>query len=466
MKITFHGAAGTTTGSQHLIEVNGQRILLDCGLYQGRRAEAFERNQTFPFDPHLLDCAVLSHAHIDHSGNLPNLCKKGFKGNIFTTDATRDLCTVMLPDSARIQESDIDWINRKRKQVGQPAVEPTYNQFDAEKCLRQFVTLNYDRPMLIAEGVRLHFIDAGHILGSAQVVLDIDDKETGKKSRLLFSGDIGRPNNELLNNPTPCEGVDHVIMESTYGGRRHAAPVESSDHICRVINEAIQRRGKVLIPSFAVERTQQLLFKLHELLEEKCIPPLPIFVDSPLAVSATEIFRLHPECFNATVYQHLFDRQNPFGFEGLHLVREVEASKRINNLHEPCVIIAASGMCESGRILHHLRNNIENPNTTLLFVGYCAEHTLGWKLRNGFKKVNILGEEFRVHARIEILDSFSGHADHDELMAYYGRISGSKKNVFLVHGETEGSRALQEAIAPLDPTARVAVAQLHETVTV
>jgi metallo-beta-lactamase family protein len=464
MKITFHGAAGTTTGSQHLIEVNGQRILLDCGLYQGRRAEAFERNQHFPFDPKSLDCVVLSHAHIDHSGNLPNLTKQGFRGNIFSTDATRDLCTVMLPDSARIQGSDIDWINRKRRQLGQPSVEPTYNEFDAEKCLRQFVTINYERPMLIAEGVKLHFIDAGHILGSAQVVLDIDDRETGKKSRVLFSGDVGRPNNELLNNASPCEGVDHVIMESTYGGRKHEAPVESSDHICHVINEAIRRRGKVLIPSFAVERTQQLLFKLHELLEEKCIPPLPIFVDSPLAVSATEIFRLHPECFNENVYKHLFERQNPFGFDGLHLVREMEESKKINNLHEPVVIIAASGMCESGRILHHLRNNIENPNTTLLFVGYCAEHTLGWKLREGIKKVNILGDEFRVHARIEILDSFSGHADHDELLGYYKNITGPKKNVFLVHGEPEGAQALHDALVTVSPESAVSVAQLHQTV--
>lgn len=465
MKITFHGAAGTTTGSQHLIEVNGRRILLDCGLYQGRRAEAFETNQKFPFDPATIECVVLSHAHIDHSGNLPNLCKQGFRGNIFATDATRDLCTVMLPDSARIQESDIDWINRRRKKDGLPPVLPTYNQFDAEKCLRQFVTMNYERPMLIADGVQMHFIDAGHILGSAQVVLDIDDRETGKRSRLLFSGDVGRPNNELLNNAAPCDGVDHLIMESTYGGRRHEAPVESSDHICGVINEAIRRRGKVLIPSFAVERTQQLLFRLHELLEQKCFPPLPIFVDSPLAVSATEIFRLHPECFNENVYKHLFDRQNPFGFEGLRLVRDVEESKRINQLREPVVIISASGMCESGRILHHLRNNIENPDTTLLFVGYCAQHTLGWKLREGAKKVNILGDEFRVHAHIEVLDSFSGHADHDELLGYYQKISGPKTNVFLVHGEPDRSRALQEALVPLSPQTAVTVAELHHTVT-
>ncbi len=464
MKITFHGAAGTTTGSQHLIEVNGQRVLLDCGLYQGHRQEAFERNRNFPFDAKSINVVVLSHAHIDHSGNLPNLVKQGYAGNIFATDATRDLCTVMLPDSAHIQENDVEWLNRKRAKSQLPPVEPTYNRLDADRCLHQFVTVGYERPMLIADGVTLTFIDAGHLLGSTQVVLDIDDRETSKKSRLLFSGDVGRPDNDLLNNPAPCETVDFVIMESTYGGRKHELPADSSDHICRVINDAIARHGKVLIPSFAVERTQQLLYVLHKLHESNCIPTLPIFVDSPLAVSATEIFRLHPECFNPVVYKHLFERDNPFGFPGLRLVRDVEESKKINNLKEPAVVISASGMCESGRILHHLRNNIENPNTTILFVGYCAEHTLGWKLRNGEKKVNILGDEFRVKAHIEIIDSYSGHADHDELMAWFGRISGPKKEVFLVHGEPERAQALHDALVPAHPAGHVTVARLHQSV--
>lgn len=464
MKISFHGAAGTTTGSQHLIDINGQRILLDCGLYQGRRAEAFELNQKFPFNPESIDVVVLSHAHIDHSGNLPNLTKQGFRGNIYTTDATRDLCAIMLPDSAHIQESDVSWLNRKKVKTGQPVLEPTYNEIDAEKCLRQFVTIGYDRPMTIAEGVKLTFIDAGHILGSAQVVLDIDDRETGRKSRLLFSGDVGRPNNDLLNGAAPCEDVDYVIMESTYGGRTHELPAESSDHICHVINEAIARNGKVIIPSFAVERTQQLLYKLHELLESGCFPKLPIFVDSPLAVSATEIFRLHPECFNETVYQQFFNGDNPFGFEGLRLVRAVEESKLINLVKEPAVIISASGMCESGRILHHLRNHIEDPNATVLFVGYCAEQTLGWKLREGHKKVSILGDEFHVSARIEILDSFSGHADHGELMAYFDRITGLKKQVFLVHGEPSRSEALHEALSKAHPESSIQVAKRHQEV--
>jgi metallo-beta-lactamase family protein len=465
MKITFHGAAGTTTGSQHLIEVNGQRILLDCGLYQGKRKESFERNRNFPFDPRSISAMVLSHAHIDHSGNLPNLVKRGYAGNIFATDATHDLCAVMLPDSAHIQEGDVEWLNRKLAAKRLPPIEPIYSRADADACLRQFVTLGYHRPMIIGDGVKLTFIDAGHLLGSAQVILDIDDWESGKKSRLLFSGDLGRPTSDLLNSPDPSENVDYVIMESTYGGRKHELAIGSTDHICQVINDAVARHGKVLIPSFAVERTQQILFALHKLHETHCIPAIPIFVDSPLAVSATEIFRLHPECFNAEVYQHLFDRDDPFGFPGLKLVRDVNESKAINDLAEPAVIIAASGMCESGRILHHLRNNVEKRSTTVLFVGYCAEDTLGWKLRNNEPRVNILGDEFRVQAKIDAIDAYSGHADHDELLAWFEKVHGPKKNVFLVHGEPERAQALHDALASMHPGAEIAIAQLHQSAT-
>lgn len=464
MKITFHGAAETTTGSQHLLEVNGQRILLDCGLYQGRRGDAFERNRTFPFDPKKVDAAVLSHAHIDHSGNLPNLVKQGFTGNIYATDATRDLCSVMLPDSAHIQESDVQWLNKKRAKQGLPLLEAAYSRMDAEKCLRQFVTVNYHRPMLVADGVKCTFIDAGHILGAAQVLLDIDDRETGRKCRLLFSGDVGRPKSDLLNPPEASEGVDYVIMESTYGGREHEMEMVSDDRVCEIINAAIERNGKVLIPAFAVERTQQLLYSLNKLRDRECFPAIPIFVDSPLAVSATEIFRLHPECFNQEVYDFLFQKRNPFGFEGLRFIREASESRELNNLHEPAVIIAASGMCESGRILHHLRNHVGEASTTVLFVGFCAEQTLGWKLRQGARKVSILGDEFVVNARIEILDSFSGHADHSELLDWFARVSGPKKEVFLVHGEPEHSEAFRAALAPAHPQGRVQVAKLHQEV--
>lgn len=455
MKIKFCGAAGTTTGSQHLIEVNGQRILLDCGLYQGRRAEAMERNREFPFDPKSIDCVVLSHAHIDHSGNLPQLHRNGFDGNIYATPATRDLCSIMLPDAAHIHELDIKWLNKHRKREDQPLLTPGYNLIDAEKVLRQFVTVSYHRPLPIAKGVTLTFIDAGHILGSAQVVLDIEDHAGKKSFRLLFSGDVGRPGNDLLDPAEACADVDYLIMESTYGGRIHEDAAHTSDHICSIINRARRRGARVIIPSFAVERTQQLLFKLDQLVHEGCLRPIPTYVDSPLAVRATEIFRLHLEDLREEVRSAVFMRDDPFGFEGLRLVRSVDESKSLNQLKGPAVIISASGMAESGRILHHLRNNVSNGKNIILFVGYCAENTLGWKLREGHKHVSILGDEFKVNAQIETLDSFSGHADHDELLDYYDKITGSKKRVFLVHGEASRRQIFGDALTLHDPKTRV-----------
>lgn len=464
MKITFCGAAGTTTGSQHLIEVNGRRVLLDCGLYQGRRQDAHERNRNFPFDPATIDMVVLSHAHIDHSGNLPNLVKQGFAGHIYCTPATRDLCAIMLRDSAHIQESDTDWLNKKRKALGQPLLEPAYTQMDAQAAMAQFLTVAYHRTLAIADGVQLTFIDAGHILGSAQVILDIDDHATGKKQRLLFSGDVGRPNNDLLRDAEPCENVDIVIMESTYGGRKHELAARTSEHICDIINSAAARHGKVIIPAFAVERTQQLLYTLDKLNHEHCFEPVPTFVDSPLAVDATNIFRLHLDGLKPEVRDALFMKDAPFGFEGLELVRDRTDSQALNHLRGPAIIISASGMAESGRILHHLRNNISNPDNTILFVGYCAEQTLGWKLRQGWPKVNILGDEFHVNAKIEILDSFSGHADHDELMAWFDRVTGPKSHVFLVHGDPERASALHAALEPHHPAGRVEIATLLQSV--
>ena len=464
MKLTFCGAAGTTTGSKHLITVNGQRILLDCGLYQGRRSEAFERNRDFPFDPQQIDVVVLSHAHIDHSGNLPHLCKRGFSGNIFATPATRDLCSIMLPDAAHIHESDINWLNRHRKNDNLPLLKASYTIEDAEKCMRQFVSVNYHRPMIIADGVTMTFIDAGHVLGSAQVILDIDDRQTGKKSRLLFSGDIGRPNNDLLADPEACEKVDHIIMESTYGGRHHELATDSNEHICRIIRRILQQKGKLIIPAFAVERTQQLLYTLDQLRHEGCFPLIPTFVDSPLAVKATEIFRLHVDELKPTVHEAAFMRNDPFGFEGLQLVRDVNESKNLNKLKGAAIIISASGMAESGRILHHLRNNVGNDHNIILFVGYCAENTLGWKLREGHQHVNILGDEFEVHAGIEILDSFSGHADHDELLGWFNRVQGPKKNVFLVHGEPDRSSALKAALDAKHEESSVKIAVMNQAV--
>lgn len=464
MKLSFYGAAGTTTGSKHLIEVNGQRILLDCGLYQGRRKDTFERNRQFPFDPAKVDVVVLSHAHIDHSGNLPQLCKLGFTGNIYATPATRDLCSIMLPDAAHIHESDIAWLNRHREQDQLPLLEPSYTMADAEKCVRQFVTVTYHRPLFIADGVQLTFIDAGHVLGSAQVILDIDDRQTGRKSRLLFSGDIGRPNNDLLVDPEPSEKVDYVIMESTYGGRKHELATDANNHVCNIIRRILQQKGKLIIPAFAVERTQQLLFTLDQLRHEGCFPLIPTFVDSPLAVRATEIFRLHVDELKPEVRNAVFMNNDPFGFEGLQLVRSVEESKNLNRLKGAAIIISASGMAESGRILHHLRNNLGNDHNIILFVGYCAENTLGWKLREGHKHVNILGGSFEVNADIEILDSFSGHADHDELLGWFDRVQGPKSRVFLVHGEPERSAALKAALDERHRGGRVEVAALNQHV--
>ncbi len=447
MKLKFCGAAGTTTGSQHLLEVNGKRILLDCGLYQGSRKHAYEINCRFPhFNPEEIDLVILSHAHIDHSGNLPNLSKSGFSGNIYSTHATRDLCQIMLADSARIQESDIEWLNKHRQKEGLEPVEPLYSEQDAEHCLRQFVTITYNRPMPVCDGVSVTFIDAGHILGSAQVLLEILDQADGKKKRFLFSGDVGRGHNEVLRDPVAVKDIDFLLMESTYGGREHEAPPGVSEPMGEIIRQAVRRGGKILIPAFAVERTQQLLYVLHELFERGEIPEIPVYVDSPLAVSATEIYRLHPDAFNDEVYKSLFERENPFGFENLTLVRSVIGSRSLNDLDGVAIIISASGMCEAGRILHHLKNNIGDPKTTILFVGFCAENTLGRRIRDGEREVPILGGRYKVRAKIEMIDSFSGHADHSELLDYFERTTGPKNRVWLVHGETDKSELLREAL--------------------
>lgn len=447
MKLKFCGAAGTTTGSQHLLEVNGKRILLDCGLYQGARAQAYEINCCFPhFDPKDIDTVILSHAHIDHSGNLPNLTKSGFTGNIYSTHATRDLCQIMLADSARIQESDIDWLNKHRQRNGLGPVAPLYTEIDAERCLRQFITLGYDRPLPVADGVTLTFIDAGHILGSAQVLLEVHDHDDGQRKRFLFSGDVGRGKNEVLRDPVPVRDVDFMLMESTYGGREHEAPPGAGEHFAQIIRKSIKHGGLILIPAFAVERTQQLLYMLNELFESGAVPHVPVYVDSPLAVSATEIYRLHPDAFNQEVYESLFERQNPFGFENLTLVRSVKGSKALNDIEGTAIIISASGMCEAGRILHHLKNHIGDPKTTVLFVGFCAENTLGRRIRDGEKEVPILGGRYKVRAHIETVDSFSGHADHSELLDYFKATTGTKQQVWLVHGEPDAGAALRNSL--------------------
>jgi metallo-beta-lactamase family protein len=462
VKIHYLGAARTTTGSMYLMEVNGARILLECGLYQGRREESEARNRAFPFDPSTLDAVILSHAHIDHSGNLPALCRRGYTGNIWSTFATRDLCAVMLEDSARVQLADSQYVSKQRAKQGLPAVEPLYTVEDAERAVRQFVAVNYGRRMPVADGVTLEFRDAGHILGSAQVVLDI--REGGRKYRYLFSGDIGRPNQEILRDPEPVEDVDFLQIESTYGNREHADATNSRDELCRLMSAAIGRGGKVIVPAFAVGRTQQLVFVLNQLTDAGCVPRVPIFVDSPLSVNATEVFRLHPECFDAETYEYLRTKGNPFGMENLTYIREVTQSKKLNDLKEPCVIISASGMAEAGRIRHHLANNIGDPRNLILFVGFCAEHTLGFQISSGRSPVNIFGVPHEVRAQVGRIDAFSGHAGRSELLDHVKSLTGPMSKITVVHGEEEPALAFGATLRELKPSSEVLVPERGQVV--
>ncbi len=437
----------------YLIDVNGQQLLLECGLYQGRRDESIERNRNFPFDPAGISAAIVSHAHIDHVGNFPNLCRKGFAGNIYCTFATRDLAAIMLEDSAEIQKDDAAFVSHKRAKKGLAPVEPLYTAEDAQRAIQQFVTFNYDRPMPVAPGVTLTFRDAGHILGSAQVVLDVDEK--GRRFRYLFSGDVGRGNDEILRDPEVVENVDFLQVESTYGAREHTLKTDSVSELVRLLNETYARKGKVIIPAFSVGRTQQLVFTLHQLTLAGQIPRLPIFVDSPLSVNATEVFRLHPECFNEATYRFLREKANPFGMENLTYIRELAHSMRLNDLKDPAIIISASGMAEAGRIRHHLKNNIGDSNNLILFVGYCAEHTLGAQIVSGQTPVNIFGEPHPVRARVASLDAFSGHADRNELKRYVAALTGEIKKIAVVHGEELQALAFVETLKEMKPRAEV-----------
>jgi len=445
MKLTFHGAARNVTGSQHLLEINGLRILLECGLFQGKRRQTFERNINLPFDPREVDVMILSHAHIDHSGNIPNLVKKGFSGDILCTFATRDLCATMLRDSAHIQKYDVAYVNKKRARAGQAPVEPIYDLEDVVEALKHFLAIGYQRPYRITPDITLTFYDAGHILGSAIVQLDIN--ENGRSRRLVFSGDLGRPDRPILEDPTVIEGTDILLIESTYGTRTHETTADAAQELERIITQTYRRGGKVIIPSFAVGRTQEIVYHLHKLKQSRDIPEhLPVFVDSPLAIDATSIFRLHPECYDQEVSDFMLATGDPFGFAQLEYTRSVKASKALNFLREPAVIISASGMCEAGRIQHHLKNNIEDPNSTVLIVGWQAPYTLGRRIVEKQSTVKIFGEEYQLNAHVEIINGFSAHADRNELLGWLNAMQRKPEHTFVIHGEEQVSEAFAGAL--------------------
>jgi len=438
MKLTFWGAAQTVTGSMHQLDADGRRYLLDCGMYQGHRKQAEERNRHFPFPAESIGAVILSHAHIDHSGNLPLLVKNGFSGAIYATPATIDLAHAMLLDTAHIQEKDVEFLN-KRHHHGEPPIEPLFATEDAERTLPLFQPISYYEPKPLSAGLTCRYSDAGHILGSATVLI-----ESG--ARLLFSGDLGRPNLPIIRDPDPPPAADYLILESTYGGRLHEEMGPVKDKLADIVKRTAERGGKLIVPAFAVGRSQQLVLLLHELSNEGRVPNIPMFLDSPLAVDITKVFRDHPECFNEETLKYVNDGDDPFGFKRLTLVHEAVESKKLNDLRVPCVIISPSGMCEAGRILHHLRNNIEDHRNTILITGFQAENTLGRKLVEKWPEVKIFGEPMRVRAEVKSLQALSAHADQRELLAWIKPLAGTLKKVFLVHGEPEGAGALQAAI--------------------
>jgi metallo-beta-lactamase family protein len=448
MKLTFWGAAGAVTGSMHLLETGGKRILLDCGMNQGRRKEADLKNRNLPYAGSSIDAIVLSHAHIDHSGNLPTLVKSGFAGPIFATPATVDLCHWMLRDTAHIQEKDAEFVNKRRnhrREHGQEngIVEPLYTTADAEATLPLFRPVGYHVPQQIADALTYEGYDAGHMLGSSAIVLS--DHSGPAPVNLAFSGDVGRPGLPIIRDPERMPPVEYLILESTYGGRLHKSNERVINKLAEVVIRTAKRGGRVIVPAFAVGRTQQLVLLLHQLFNEKRIPNIPIFVDSPLAVNVTAVHRNHPECFDEEIRKFLQNGEDPFGFKRLQYVREASESKKLNDLHGPFVVISASGMAEQGRILHHLRNNVEDPRNTILITGFQAPDTLGRKLVEKQPEVRIFGEPMRVRAEVASLDELSGHADQNELLEWVKPMAHALRKVFLVHGE----RAQSEILAGL-----------------
>lgn len=444
MKITFHGAAKNVTGSMHLLEIGGKKLLLECGIHQGKREESENMNRTLPFDPAEIDAMILSHAHLDHSGNIPTLVKNGFKGDIYMTAATRDLLGVMLRDSAHIQESDIKFVNKKRTARGLALKEPLYTMDDAERSLDYFISLSYERTFNPLPGVKAVFHDAGHILGSAMV--DLELSEGGSAKRFFFTGDLGRDHLPIIRDPYQPSGADYLLMESTYGDRVHGPIEETSRKLQEAVRQVFDRRGKMIIPAFSVGRTQEIVYELHGMFEAGKLPAMPIYVDSPLSVNVTNIFKMHPECFDKETRVQVENHHDPFGFGRLSYIHTVEESKRLNEAAGPCIIISASGMCEGGRVLHHLRNSLGDSRNMVLIVGFQAYGTLGRRLVDKEPVVKIFGEDQNVRAEIRVLNGFSAHADRNDLLGFVGNMKEGSGRVLLVHGEEAQSQSLAQAL--------------------
>jgi metallo-beta-lactamase family protein len=447
MQIQFFGAARTVTGSKHLLTtLDGKKILLDCGFFQGRGADTDSMNRHFEFDPASIDYLILSHAHIDHSGNIPNLVKQGFKGQIICTTATADLCKIMLTDSAHIQENDMRFINKRRMKRGEEPLKPLYSIKEVEKALRQFVSVKYNTSYQVFEGFNVKFTDSGHILGSAAV--NIEYTENGATKTFCFTGDIGRYNGSILRDPQPFPQADVIVCESTYGDRLHTDNAMSEQELFNVVyNTCIEKKGKLIIPAFSLGRTQEVVFALDQMEHKKMLPHINVYVDSPLSINATNIMRAHPECFNEDILDYMKKDPNPFGFGNLIYIQDAQDSKALNELKEPCIIISASGMIEAGRIKHHIANNISDPKNTILMVGYAEPNSTGGKIRAGAKKVRVFGVEHEVKADVVIIDSYSAHADYKEMIQYLGCQDKSKiQQLILVHGEYETQLNFKEKL--------------------
>lgn len=444
MKVHFHGAAQTVTGSMQLLEVNGARLLLDCGLFQGPRREAFERNRNFPFNVKEIDAVILSHAHIDHSGNLPNLVKQGYEGPIYATSATNSLTKIMLRDSGHIQEMQAENVSFHNQAKGLPPVDPLYTEQDASFVAPLLKDIHYEQEFEPIPGVTARLVDAGHILGSAS--MDLNLKEKGKSTRLWFSGDIGRRNLPIIRDPVLPETADVLIMESTYGDKPHRDPEAAYVEMRDVILKTIQRNGKVIIPAFAVGRTQELVYNLHRMVEEHRLSGLPIYVDSPLAVNASEIFRQHPECYDPEMLEHIHSGHPALDFRPLTYIKSLDESKSLNLRKDPMIIISASGMAETGRVVHHIRWAIENPRNTIMIVSWQAPGTLGRRLAEREHYVKILGETYPVRAQIATIGGLSAHAGQDLLVEYALKLKGKARDVFLIHGEPNHAEALMRVL--------------------